>query len=172
MMLILKWSLGVLLLVGLAVLVAGCAGAFGGRAPDDLGVRDGRLKPPSPTPNSVTSQAALYPDHPQRVRAAIDPILLREGDDGPRTIARICEVVERMPGAEIVTSRPDYLYARFTTRLMRYVDDVEFWFDPQAQRVELRSASRIGHGDLGANRQRIEAIRARLEQPAGADRLR
>ena len=45
---------------------------------------------------------------------------------------------------------------------MRFVDDTEFWFDPAAQVVQVRSSSRVGHGDLGVNRERIEHIRARL----------
>jgi len=45
---------------------------------------------------------------------------------------------------------------------MRYVDDTEFWFDPGAGVVQVRSASRVGSSDLGVNRARIEAIRARL----------
>jgi uncharacterized protein (DUF1499 family) len=45
---------------------------------------------------------------------------------------------------------------------MRYTDDVEFWFDPAAQVVQVRSASRLGYSDRGANRARIEALRARL----------
>jgi uncharacterized protein (DUF1499 family) len=51
---------------------------------------------------------------------------------------------------------------------MGFVDDVEFWFDPAAGVVQLRSASRVGRGDLGVNRQRIEAIRRRLADPASS----
>ena len=64
--------LAALVLLPVLVIVAGQLGAFGGRPPADLGVTNGRLKPPSATPNSVTSQAALWPDHPQAARAAID----------------------------------------------------------------------------------------------------
>ncbi len=67
-----------------------------------------------------------------------------------------------MAGARIVERRPDYLYVQFTSRLMRFVDDAEFWFDPAAGVVQVRSASRVGRGDLGVNRARIEAIRERL----------
>ena len=66
------------------------------------------------------------------------------------------------PGAMVVSQRPDYLYATFTSRLMKYTDDVEFWFDPAAGVVQVRSASRLGHGDMGANRKRIEALRQGL----------
>ena len=45
---------------------------------------------------------------------------------------------------------------------MRFVDDVEFWYDPAGQAIAVRSASRIGRKDFGVNRARIEAIRAQL----------
>jgi len=70
-----------------------------------------------------------------------------------------------MDGAKVVKSEPGYLYAQFTSKLMKYVDDVEFWFDPAANVIHVRSASRVGRGDLGVNRKRIEAVRAALDPP-------
>lgn len=145
------------------VLVAARLGAFSGREPADLGVRDGRLKPPSATPNSVSSQAALYPDHPQRAYASIAPLPLR--GDAVAPLAALRRVVEAMDGASIAEARDDYLRVRFRTRWMGFVDDAEFWFDPAAGVIQVRSASRLGRGDLGVNRARIEAIRARLAAP-------
>lgn len=159
-MVILKWLLIVVAVLVLGAIGAGQAGFFKGSAPTDLGVNGGKLKPPSATPNSVTSQADLYPDHPQRAASKIAPLALR--GDGPATLARIKAVVQAMGGAKIVKVDADYLYAQFTTPLMKYVDDVEFWVDPAAQVVQVRSASRLGQGDLGANRKRIEAVRAAL----------
>jgi len=150
----------VVIVIAVLILASARLGLFAGSAPANLGLRDGKLKPPSKTPNSVSSQAALWPDAPQREAAAIAPLALK--GDGPATIARLAQIVEGMEGAKIVERRPDYLYAQFTTRLMRFVDDTEFWFDPAAGVVQVRSASRVGRGDLGVNRARIEAIRARL----------
>jgi uncharacterized protein (DUF1499 family) len=159
-MVVLMWSLiGVVVLLAAAVL-AGQLGLLQGRAPANLGVREGRLKPPAKTPNSVTSQAALYPEHPMRDFAQIAPLALR--GDGAATLERIQAIVEGMAGARVVKTEPGYLYAQFTTPLMKFVDDVEFWFDPSAGVVQVRSASRVGHGDRGLNRARVEAIRARL----------
>ena len=160
-MLILKWFVIAVVVVVVVAVAAGQLGFLQGTPPADLGVREGRLKPPSMTENSVTSQAALYPDHPQRKYADIAPLALKGG--GPATIARIKAIVEGMDGAKVVKSEPGYLYAQFTTRLMRYVDDVEFWFDPAANVIQVRSASRVGRGDLGVNRKRVEAVRAALE---------
>lgn len=147
-------------LLAVAAVVAGQLGALRGREPADLGVRDGRLKPPSRTENSVSSQAGLHEGHPQQRGAAIAPLALN--GDPAQTMARLRQAVEALPGARIVRSEPGYLYAQCETRLMRYVDDLELWYDPGAGVVQVRSASRIGRRDFDANRQRVEALRAAL----------
>ena len=97
-MLILKW-LGIILFVVVASAIAlGQAGMLQGQVPTDLGVHGGSLKSPLLTENSVSSQAALYPDHPQRQHAAIAPLTLR--GDGLATIARLKNVVNAMSGAK------------------------------------------------------------------------
>jgi uncharacterized protein (DUF1499 family) len=144
----------------LAVLV-GQLGLLRGKAPDNLGLREGRLKPPSKTPNSVSSQADLWPDHPQADYARIAPFALV--GDGPATLARLQAIVQATPGATVVKADGDYLHATFTTRLMKFTDDVEFWFDPAQGVVHVRSASRLGRKDMGVNRARVEALRAQLQ---------
>ncbi len=146
----------------LALLAAGQAGLLRGAAPTDLGVRDGRLKPPSATPNSVSSQAALHPGHPRRIDAHVDPLPATDGD-ARATIARLAALLAARPDALIVERRDDYLRVEFTTRWLRFVDDAEFWADAGA--VQVRSASRLGRRDFGANRARIEALRRQLAAP-------
>jgi len=143
--------------LAIGLVAAGQAGALGGRRPADLGVHDGRLKPPPSTPNSVSSQAALYEGDGARY-ARIEPLHF-DGDAGT-AFERLKQVVSSAPGARVIDSRPDYLYAEFTTPLLHFVDDVEFYLPPGAARIELRSASRLGQSDLGTNRKRIERIRA------------
>ncbi len=153
--------LGLLFLAAIAILL----GALRGRQPTDLGVHNGRLKPPSPTPNSVTSQAALYPDHPQRAYAEIAPLPLKQSS-GAASIQALAAVLAAMPGLKLVEQRPDYLRAEAETRWMKFTDDLEFWFNPARGVLELRSASRLGRKDFGVNRERIEAIRtAYLTRP-------
>jgi uncharacterized protein (DUF1499 family) len=153
-----------LALAVVAVLLAARFGAFAGREPSGLGVRDGKLQAPAKTPNSVSSQADLWPDAALKDHARIAPLAVP--GDGKAAIASIAQVVESLPGARIVLRRDDYLYAQFTTALMGFVDDAEFWFDPAAKVVQVRSASRIGRKDFGVNRARIESIRARLAAAA------
>jgi uncharacterized protein (DUF1499 family) len=151
-------SIGLPILL-VAAVVAVQSGALQGTAPTDLGVREGRLKPPSPAPNSVSSQAALYPDHPQRIYASIAPLPFKNGG-AQASILALQAVLKELPGVSLVQVQDGYLQAQAQTRVMRYVDDVEFWANTEAGVVELRSASRLGHSDLGANRARMERVRS------------
>jgi uncharacterized protein (DUF1499 family) len=159
-MMIIKWGLIIIALVIITGLIVGQLGLLKGSPPTDLGVHDGRLKPPSSTPNSVSSQASLYPDHPQRAYAEIAPFPLK--GDADAALDRIASIIESMEGGKIVKREPEYIYAQFTTRLMKYVDDVEFWYDPSIKVIQVRSASRLGSSDLGVNRKRIESIRQKF----------
>ena len=157
---IIKWiGIGVAAIAALALL-AGQLGLLKGTPPGDLGVREGKLKKPSETANSVSSQALLWPGHPQREYADIAPLALR--GDGPATLAKLKNVLQSLPDVTLVDSRADYLYVQFTTRVMKFVDDAEFWFDAENGVIQVRSSSRVGSSDFGVNRQRIEALRERL----------
>jgi uncharacterized protein (DUF1499 family) len=158
-----NWLIGsVIALVALVVLVvaAGQMGLLRGKAPAGLGVSAGRLKRPSATPNSVTSQADFFADHPMRDYARIAPLPASSGAQA--SMAQLRGVIERMRGASVVDQRDDYLYARFESRVLRFVDDAEFWYDPVAQAIQVRSASRLGRKDFGVNRARVETIREQL----------
>jgi len=156
----LLWLLAALLAGALLLVAAGQLGWLRGQAPTDLGVKNGRLKPPSISPNSVSSQAALWPGHAQQQTAQIAPLA-----GGAATFGRLQTLLATWPGATVVTARDDYLYVQFTTPRLKFTDDAEFWLDPAAGVVQLRSASRLGKSDLGTNRTRIEALRARLAAP-------
>ena len=148
----------VLLVSAVALFAAGRFGVLRGQAPTDLGVHDGRFKPPSKTANSVSSQTALYPDHPQAESARIEPF--RYSGDGAVAMERLAQIVTKHPDTRIVSRTADYLRAESTTPLLRFTDDLEFWLDPANSAIQLRSASRIGQRDFDANRKRIEALRA------------
>lgn len=69
-----------------------------------------------------------------------------------------------MPRARVVKAETGYLYAEFTSKLMGFVDDTEFYLDARAGVIHVRSASRLGRRDFDVNRERIEHIRAQLAQ--------
>jgi len=152
----------VIVAIALLLVAAGQAGLLAGSPPakSSLGVRDGRLVAPSLTPNSVTSQAVLYPNHPQQDHARIEP--LRYSGNGTAAMARLAATLRATDRTRIVVERTDYIHAEIQTRWLRFTDDMEFWLDPSAGVIQVRSASRLGEGDLGANRAHIEAIRSRF----------
>lgn len=128
-------------------------GLFSGKRPADLGVRDGRLKAVPATPNAVSSQA-------QDSQHAVAPIAYR----GTRAdaLSALVRVMTGLPGARIISQTDDYLYAECETPLLGFVDDLEFYLPAAERIIHVRSASRLGHHDLGTNRRRVEDIRARL----------
>ena len=128
--------------------------ACSGTAPGNLGVQDGHLTDCPPSPNCVSSQAR---DSEHRIA----PLPLQ--GDPANTRTRLLSLLAQTPRAAVVTQDAQYLRAEFTSQVMRFVDDVEFLIGPEA--VEVRSASRLGHSDLGVNRERIEGLRQQLSQP-------
>lgn len=147
-----------LLALFVAVVAAAQMGMLSGRSPSDLGVKQGRLKALSNTPNSVSSQADLYPDHPQRADALIEALPLKNGDASASVQALVAALLS-FPGVTVVEQQHDYVRAQAQTPWLKFVDDMEFWVNPQRQVIDLRSASRMGRKDFGVNRQRIEALR-------------
>ncbi len=153
------WVALVLVAIALVALAAGQLGMFRRSAPADLGVKGGKLKPPSSTENSVSSQASLYPDHPMRAYAEVAPIGF--SGDGAAALAQVRAIVESMEGITIVRTEPLYLHLEATSKWFKFVDDIEFLVDEDEKRIHVRAAARAGRKDFGANRARVEAIRSR-----------
>jgi uncharacterized protein (DUF1499 family) len=137
------------------VLVAGQLGLFAGSRPTDLGVHDGMLKAPGVgARNVVSSQAASQPHNDSNLIAPLH----FEGDPNA-AFARLQALLRTMDGATIVSSEPGYLHVEFRSRMLHFVDDAEFLLDAKNGVIQMRSASRVGRGDFGVNRARLERIR-------------
>jgi len=128
---------------------------FSGRRPANLGLAGGRFATCGKRLNCVSSQAS--PDDAQRHVAAI-----AFKGTAAEAIAAARRAVESMPRATVVRQDGNYLHAEFRSKLMGFVDDVEFTYDATAGALQLRSASRLGRRDFNVNRERVEALRARL----------
>ena len=127
---------------------------FGAR-PSTLGVKDGKLSGPRSTPNSVASEG-IASTHP----AYVEPIAFT-GD--PRAaLAKLGNVSQALDRVTIIKVEESYLYAEFRSRTLGYVDDFEARVDPARSVIHIRSASRLGYGDKGFNRSRVEMIRAKF----------
>ncbi len=132
---------------------------FSGKRPDNLGVNDGNLAPCPDSPNCVSSQA------PESDSQHYISAIAFEGS-ATDALTQLKSVIQAMDRTEIMTETEDYLYAEFTSKLMGYVDDVEFYVQPEQNLIQVRSASRLGQSDLGVNRQRIEEIRTKFTAKA------
>jgi uncharacterized protein (DUF1499 family) len=73
-----------------------------------------------------------------------------------------------MPRATVIRHEGNYLYAEFRSKLMGFVDDVEFTHDEKTGVLHVRSASRLGRRDFGVNRARVEQLRSRIERRVAA----
>jgi len=129
--------------------------SFPGKRPTNLGVKEGKLAPCPSSPNCVCSQLPTTD-----TQHYIQP--LSYSGTPSEAINKLKSIIQGLPRTAIITESENYLYAEFTSKLMGYVDDVEFYVDPNAQMIQVRSASRLGQSDLGVNRKRIEEIRSLL----------
>ena len=118
------------------------------------GLDDGRLAACPDKPNCVCSE------YPRAREHFIDPIAIGSTPMA-QAMASLTRIV-RESGGNIEIDRADYIAATFASSLFGFVDDVEFRADAEASVIHLRSASRVGTSDLGANRKRVESIRQRL----------
>jgi len=143
---------------GIALHLATSKGAtlFSGKRPDNLGVKEGRLASCGRRLNCVSSQA-----DPGDAQRYVAPIPFKGSAADALAAAR--RAVESLQRATVVRHEGNYLHAEFRSRLMGYVDDVEFTYDDKAGVLHLRSASRLGRRDFEVNRKRVEALRARIE---------
>lgn len=128
---------------------------FAGKRPTNIGVQSGQLAPCPTTPNCVNSQSQ-DPQH------RIEP--LTYNSTPTQAMTELKTVIQNLERAKITTETENYFDVEFTTKLMGFVDDAEFLIDDSAKAIHVRSASRLGHSDLGVNRKRIEAIRAKLNE--------
>ncbi|MAK45434.1 MAG: hypothetical protein CMN80_14935 [Spongiibacter sp.] len=71
-------------------------------------------------------------------------------------------LLRSLPRTQVIAQSPHYLHVEVRSKIMRYRDDVELLYTPDKNRVDVRSASKIGYYDFGVNRERIEALRLRF----------
>lgn len=142
-----------IIIVALAVLIVGSSFwmAVSSRSnPPALGVGSGQFVPCPDSPNCVSTDAQ-DPEH------GFPTLDLSDKAEWPAIVAQ----VQQLPGLTVTEQSPGYLRAEARTPLFGYVDDLEL--HQRDRQLALRSASRVGHSDLGANRKRLDALHARLK---------
>ena len=105
-----------------------------------------QLKPCPDKPNCVSTQATQE----EKKR---DPLTYTGSLADAK--ARIMQLVGAMPRTKLISEEQNYLHYTFKTFPIPFIDDVEFLFDDDARVIHYRSASRVGHSDLGVNGKRM-----------------
>lgn len=119
-----------------------------GQAP---GLTEGKLNPCPASPNCVCSE------HNSDVKHYVEPIAVA-GPIEPDTL-RLLKVIVQDLGGTVTVETETYLATTFTSAVFGFVDDVELRVVPAENVVHVRSASRVGHGDGGVNRKRVQLIK-------------
>ena len=151
------WQKAMFVTIVLSGLQLSCAG----KPPAVIGVTGGRLAPCPDRPNCVSSMAVDDKEH------YVEPFAYSIEKRQARQVLQ--QVVVSQDRATIVDQSDEYLRLQFKSRIFRFVDDVEFYFPRNESLIHVRSASRVGHSDMGINRKRIERIRSQFRE--AADRI-
>ena len=116
------------------------------------------LAPCPESPNCISSQAPA--DDAQHYMA---PLSFTGTAEEARQ--KLLAIIDAMPRTKVVTNEDNYIHATFTSPIFRFVDDVDFVIDEDAKQLHFRSAARVGYGDMGVNRKRMEEITSRFAAP-------
>ena len=121
------------------------------------GLQNGSLAPCSgEKPNCVSSV-----NSEDQTQNYVPPIEAQSSEELETLWTQASQTLQSL-GFDIVVSSENYLHATETSPLLGFVDDIEFFKNLASQRIEIRSASRVGYSDLGANRKRVLHIRKKM----------
>lgn len=121
------------------------------RAVEASGLVEGKLSNCPNKPNCVCSE------HKDDTRHYIDPIIIPQ--NSTVETFTLLKIVIREMGGNIQIESPNYLAATFTSAIFKFVDDLEIRIDSTQEIIHIRSASRVGHSDMGVNKKRIELLK-------------
>jgi uncharacterized protein (DUF1499 family) len=130
-------------------IVNGCSG----KRSDDIGIGSSGLRSCPKSPNCVSSEA-------NDEQHAIESFRLKGDPNASWPLIR--DEIVSMPRWVIVTATDNCIHVECKSRIFRFIDDLELCFNSSNGIISIRSASRIGYSDFGANRRRVELLRSEL----------
>ncbi|MDB9867858.1 DUF1499 domain-containing protein [Pseudomonadales bacterium] len=129
-------------------------GACSSQIGASLDGQDGRLSPCPAAPHCVTSEVD------ESASAYVAPIAMN-GLTSQQARTLLISAMTEMQG-QINTQTDRYLAASFKSKMFGFTDDLECRIDSAAGLIQVRSASRLGYYDMGANRRRVNELRQRF----------
>lgn len=118
--------------------------------PSNLGVQNGELAPLPKSPNCVSSYAIDQDKF-------VEPLPFN--GDMEESKAKLFQAMKDYGTMEVITDEGNYVHIVFTTGTMKYHDDVELLFDVTMEKINYRSASRVGYSDMGLNKERYSEVK-------------
>lgn len=130
------------------VMLAGCSST-----PEFNGMKPEKLEACPNTPNCVNSQETGF--------HSVEPFII--SNTGKSNWNDIVAVVIAMPRTTVVENTDGYLHVEVSTAVFHFTDDLELLLNSNGKTIDIRSASRLGLSDLGANSRRVESLRKVLK---------
>ncbi len=122
-----------------------------------LGVVEGHLQACGEKPNCVSSSADPASDF--YIEPIQDQNIEGTWDDLNMLLQDMLKDKSRF---KILKQETNYIHIMAISKIFGFIDDVEFHLVPEKGLIEIRSQSRVGYSDMGANRKRLEKIRKQL----------
>lgn len=148
-----RWifALIIVLIIGLCIYFV-----LNNRLPEGLGVTNGLLKPCPTSPNCVSTQVQPETTH------YVEPIVY--SGERKATQLKIESFMLTDSNVRVVSSVLGYVHFEAKSKLIGYIDDVEFYLPEADSVVHFRSASRVGRSDFGVNKERFNQIKSLLTE--------
>jgi len=153
---IFKIILAIVAILTVAVLVRFAMLGNNSKSGEAPGLASGILTPCPDKPNCVCSE---FTDDTIHYIAPLD----YSGTPPEKAWDDILQVI-KASGGEISAANEEYIAATFSVSLFGFIDDVECRLDTSKNRIHIRSASRVGHSDLGVNKKRAETMTRLFKQ--------
>ena len=83
-------------------------------------------------------------------------------NDSEKEFIELIQILENTPRLEIINKEKNYIHAIATSRIMKFIDDIEIKSLNQDNIFQIKSSSRLGIYDLGVNKRRVQTLRFRL----------
>ena len=83
-------------------------------------------------------------------------------DNVKKSYDKLIDIAESLPRVKVVERTENYWHGVVRSLIFRFPDDLEILKIPNKGIIQVRSASRLGLGDLGVNRNRVENLYSQL----------
>jgi uncharacterized protein (DUF1499 family) len=131
----------VIFLVKISIILSSCSGV--------VPITIGQFARCPERPNCVSTKNSS-------IENTIKPIYYKGSHENAKQSLLL--VIKTFESAKVKKKQDKFIHVEFTSNIFKFIDDVEFYLTEQGV-IHFRSASRIGHSDLGVNRRRVEKIR-------------